>query len=466
MASTPLSAVDEKGQPVDWWFMYKVAGKSTTSDGAKGPTLDGKKVNGTEYIYFDANTPGTGNLVLSPDTVDVSGALPNTLNQIYNSTNGNLGWYFYNDENPINNKVNGDRGHTKGVVAFDLETNSGFWLIQSTPKFPPKGKYGFPKTGMSNAQTLLCITLESADVAQSIAKQQYVAQQPNVYLQSDIPAALKSQPNDARVKLMQNQVASGNTPMHCVIPFNSKGGTKFMAIAKNKYWGLDFYNDLVGPTLSENLDVETWEHDPVPPPEDSDKQHTVVDMKAINLKALGIDLAWPEEDDHAKLAISARSEATHYVCVGDINYTIAQRKRGGGTVAFQCEALWAGISSILEGVSVFPKVRAGTTKAPAKKPSAKKTPAKKTPAKKTPAKKKPAAKKPVTKKPAARKTTARKTVKKPAAKKTAAKKATTRKPAAKKTAAKKPATRKTTAKKTAAKKPAVKKSTAKKTTKR
>ena len=209
------------------------------------------------------------------------------------------------------------------------------------------------------AQTLLCVTLENADVAQSIAKQMFVAQQPNVYLASEIPADLQNTPNDARVKLIQNQAASGNTPVHVVIPFNSKGGTKFMSIAKNKTWGLDFYNDLVGPTLNVNLDVETWEHDPTPQPPDSDKVHSVVAMKSVNLNPLGIDIAWSEEDDHAKLAISDRKEQIHYVCVGDINFTIAQRKRGGGTVAFQSDALWNSLSMILESVSV-----------PAKKPRA------------------------------------------------------------------------------------------------
>jgi deoxyribonuclease-2 len=411
----PLSAMDEKGNPVDWWFMYKVAGKSTTSDGGKGPTIGGNKVTGTEYVYFDANTPSSGKLALSPNRLDKGGALPNTLKQLYGAAaNSHLGWFFYNDEDPTTGKVNSARGHTKGVLAFDLGSHSAFWLIQSTPKFPPKGSYGFPKSGMPNAQTLLCITLNNADVAQSIAKQMFVAQQPSVYLASKVPSDLTSELNDARVKLIQDQVASGSTPVHVVIPFTSKGGLKFMSIAKNKTWGLDFYNDLVGPTLHENLDVETWEHDPTPPSEDSDKVHTVVDMKAINLKALGIDVAWPEPDDHAKLAISARSEKVHYVCVGDLNFTVAQRRRGGGTVAFQCEALWSSISSILEGVSKFPSL----TPSPAPKPPAgggrtKKTTAKKPPAGKTAAKRTASKTTPAT----ARKThtTARKTTPKGAA---------------------------------------------------
>ena len=359
-----LDAMDDAGKSVDWWFMYKVAGKSSTSSGARSPQIDGHTVTGDEYLYFDANAPSNAALAVSRNQVGGTGALENTLQQLYGPADSNVGWFFYNDENPIDGTVNGARGHTKGVLAFDLATNTALWLIQSTPKFPPATAYSFPATGMSNAQTLLCITLQDASVAQSIAKQMFVAQQPNVYHASDVPAALTAQPNDPRVKLMNDQVASGSTPVHVVIPFQSKAGLKFMSIAKNKTWGLDFYNDLVGPSLAENLDVETWEHDPTPPPEDSDKVHTVVDMRAINLASLGIDVMWPEADDHAKLCISARSEQVHYVCVGDINYTIAQRKRGGGTVAFQCEALWASISSILQGVAPFPRTTTATPHVP------------------------------------------------------------------------------------------------------
>jgi hypothetical protein len=74
----PLSAMDEKGNPVDWWFMYKISGQSKTSAGA----AVGGEV-GTEYVYFDANAPAGGKLALSQDHVDKNGALPNTLNQLY-----------------------------------------------------------------------------------------------------------------------------------------------------------------------------------------------------------------------------------------------------------------------------------------------------------------------------------------------------------------------------------------------
>lgn len=222
-----LSAMDENGNPVDWWFMYKVSGKSKAGAGIK--------ITGTEYVYFDSNAPASAKLALSPHHVNLDGALPNTLKQCYveeGASTQHLGWFYYNDENPITGQVVGSRGHTKGVLAFDLGTNTAFWLVQSTPKFPPKGAYSFPNSGLPNAQTLLCITLQDATVAQRIANQMFAAQQPNVYLASRVPVDLVGSPNDPRAKLMQNQVASGNTPLDVILPFLSKTGTKFTCMPR------------------------------------------------------------------------------------------------------------------------------------------------------------------------------------------------------------------------------------------
>jgi len=97
---TTLSAMDDAGNPVDWWFMYKVAGKSTTSDGSK--------VTGTGYVYFDSNAAAGAKLALSRHHVDQDGALPNMLKQVYvteGASTQHMGWFFYNDENPINGRV-------------------------------------------------------------------------------------------------------------------------------------------------------------------------------------------------------------------------------------------------------------------------------------------------------------------------------------------------------------------------
>ena len=348
-----LSAMDNSGKRVDWWFMYKLSGKSTTKSGEKIAGL-----TGAEYVYFDSSEGSTAKLVRPADLVTKDGALPNTLDQLYakpGAATEHLGWFFYNDEDPLTGKTNGTLGHTKGVLAFDFASDTAVWLVQSTPKFPPKGQYGFPDTGLPNAQTLLCITLQNAETSRTIANQMFAAQQPNVYLASPTPSDLVHKPDDPRVQLMEGKVIEGNSPVASTVPFRSLGGVKFSSMAKNKYWGLDFYNDLVGPALHDDLDVETWTHGTTPPSLQSDKIHTVVDMGGIDLNPLGYDITWPESDDHAKLAISARSETTHFVCVGDVNFTLSMRKRSGGTVAFRCEPLWQSISSILVDVTTHLK---------------------------------------------------------------------------------------------------------------
>jgi deoxyribonuclease-2 len=352
-AEISLSAMGDNGQPVDWWFIYKIPSKSTASDNSK-PT-------GTGYTYFDSTGTANGKLVLSPNAITdpKKGAVSNTLNQIYNNlTDPNLGWFFYNDENPLTGITNGVRGHTKGVLCCNFASNTAFWLIDSAPKFPPKGAYGYPQTATDFAQTFLCITLPDMDTAKAIAAQMFVAQQPNVYLASAVPAAIKGQGTPFE-SLINNTITAATTSYASFIAFKSRGGVPFRSFAKNKYWDQanddDFYNDLVGPDLAENLSVETWEHGPEPISADNDKIHTVVAMKEVDLAPLGIhpSYKWSEEDDHAKLAITAKSQpGLKYVCVGDINFTKSMEKRSGGTTAFICDPLWQQISSILSAVVV------------------------------------------------------------------------------------------------------------------
>ena len=115
----------------------------------------------------------------------------------------------------------------------------------------------------------------------------------------------------------------------------------FTVFAKNREWNDDFWNDWVGPQLGDDMDDETWIRGPVAPVADSDGIHKTFDIKYINLGPLGLHLAWPESHDHAKWGITLHKP---YVCVGDINRMISQRKRGGGAIAFQNPTLWSALS--------------------------------------------------------------------------------------------------------------------------
>jgi deoxyribonuclease-2 len=225
-------------------------------------------------------------------------------------------------------------GHTKGVLAFETKHKTGFWLLHSWPKYTepnpkadPTPKYG---------QTYLCLSL-ALDALEEIAAQMYDHQQPQTYL-NQIPRDLDQGSPLRRLSAGVNEDAQGNAS---VLTLKTKGGMDFRVIAKNREWNQDFWNGLVGPSLGQDMDVETWIRGPIPPVADTDGIHKTYDIKYINLGFLGIHVAWPETHDHAKWGISTHE---HWVCVGDINRMISQRKRGGGTIAFQNEILWQGLS--------------------------------------------------------------------------------------------------------------------------
>jgi deoxyribonuclease-2 len=371
-----LSAIGDSGKPVDWWFIYKVAAQGAAQGTAKAAV-------GDEYTYFDSEMARNpqAKLMLSTHRIrDAQSALVATLAQLTSSAakaNRSLGWYCYDDEDRVDNRGEGqgppwDCGHCKGVLAFDLATNTAFWLIHSVPLYPWPPAWQYRDGELKMAQTMLCISLADAEAAKAIAQLMYDAHSPNVYLASDLLANATGQlygypaaslplsdvlkrlgPTDPRVQLMKNMNAakSGSTkPYAGQVRFLSRAGQPFTAMAKNKAWDKDFYNDLVGRLLNEDIDVETWERTKAIPPEKAPGEtHNVVNMQGVNLAPLAIPYAWPKMNDHAKLAISNDDNpaGSRWVCVGDINFTDAQEKRGGGTVAFQCDPLWSSLSAVL-----------------------------------------------------------------------------------------------------------------------
>lgn len=227
----------------------------------------------------------------------------------------------------------GNLGHTKGVIAFDTASETAYWLLHSWPKFSaPNAKQDpTPKYG----QTYLCLSLD-LDTARKIAQQMAIHQEPQTFL-----SRTANLPDTDPLKVLTGKIDAKAKGDSNVLDLKTAGGMKFKVIAKNKLWNKDFWNELVGPTLQESMDVETWIRGPVPPMADSDGIHKTFDIKYINLGPMGLHWAWPETHDHAKWGITLKGD---WVCVGDINRMISQRKRGGGTIAFQNAALWKVLS--------------------------------------------------------------------------------------------------------------------------
>ncbi len=320
-----VSALDDNGKPVDWWFIYKVP--QLTQDASSD------SATGYEYVYFDSNA---SSVVKSPNLLNQGkGALNLTLNSIFRNPGAGTGWILYNDEMPAaaNQKDSSRFGHTKGVLAFDTGTKSAFWLLHSWPKYAAPGAVAMPTP--EYGQTFLCFSLK-IDTANQIAAQMANHQEPQCFIPR--PAGLVKA--DALFALTQplNPKPAGNAN---VLECKSRGGMKFKVLAKNREWDQDFWNGWVGPQLGADMDVETWIRGKIPPVADTDGIHKTFDIKFINLGPLGAHWAWPETHDHAKWGITTTDD---WICVGDINRMISQRNRGGGTIAFQNQTLWQALS--------------------------------------------------------------------------------------------------------------------------
>jgi len=173
-----ISALDESGKAVDWWFAYKVP---KLAKEASNPTA-----TGYEYLYYDSKV---GTPVRSPNLLtDNRGALDLTLDSVFGKPDATTGWILYNDEMPADAKRadSGSFGHTKGVIAFDTASKTAMWLLHSWPKYadPHASEMPTPIYG----QTFLCLSLDLA-TANTIANQMGNHQEPQVYLPR-VPAAL------------------------------------------------------------------------------------------------------------------------------------------------------------------------------------------------------------------------------------------------------------------------------------
>jgi deoxyribonuclease II len=334
-----LSALNDDGKPVDWWFLYKLPQDAR-------PTTGTATTTGFEYLYYE---PGQAAPSRSAHTLaDGGGALHQTLAGFFGSAVGGppaadvpitTGWILYNDEIPGATVNDERRGHTKGVLAFDAVENSALWLLHSTPRFPHPRDVRFPDDERIYGQTMVCITLTGIEAAEQIAAQMLDEQEPQTY-GCFVPDGIGAQ-SPLRELAGMPRVSEATQPSD--ISFKSLAGADFTSIAKSHAWNDDFWNDLVGPKLGVDLDVETWRRGALASTEDSDHVHTSTDVLAIDLSSLGVPFGWNYTRDHAKWAISTTPD---WVCVGDINRQVSQRKRGGGTISMQDSDLWKALDGI------------------------------------------------------------------------------------------------------------------------
>ncbi|TDQ19483.1 deoxyribonuclease-2 [Algoriphagus boseongensis] len=329
---SPLS--NQEGNPVDWWFIYKLPMKV-------GPKKDS---SGFEFLYLDSSGKEIEFSKIGLDHPE--SALGLTLEKIF-SDEKEIGYVAWNDEipptpkNPDPKNLN-SKGHSKGVLAFSPNTNSGLYLLHSTPRFPEIGKSVLPENERKFGQTYICISLEFDEISK-------LADVIQTHIQGQVYASnlLGIDKNHPLVNLVEN---SNNLeePTPSVLDLKSKKEVQFKHISKSKKWsepdkvdsnGKDYWKDLVGPTLDCDLDVETWRRGMVFGDQDEKDSKTTEDIVDIDLSKAGFPgFSWTFDQDHSKWGFSCDNKS-FWVVIADINRQVSQDKRGGGGLAFQNSTL-------------------------------------------------------------------------------------------------------------------------------
>ena len=132
--------------------------------------------NNAEYYY---NDPDSTKLSKSPNTIeeDSSGAIMNTVMQLYGDLGDSYAYALYNDQTPTGSSSD-SRAHSKGLMLFDGE--KGFWMVHSVPKWPGAVSQGwYDISSLTYAQSIMCTTFR-LDRLEDIAALQMV-QWPLIY---------------------------------------------------------------------------------------------------------------------------------------------------------------------------------------------------------------------------------------------------------------------------------------------
>ncbi|XP_061574532.1 deoxyribonuclease-2-alpha [Cololabis saira] len=338
--TSPISCYNEKGDAVDWFYLYKLPKEHHSTS----PT------RGEQYLLLDKGSAGWTE---GKETVNSTvGALGRTVGQLYSQRKGSeVAYVLYNDQPPSGEF--GDRwadsgessgGHTKGVVLVDK--TQGFWLVHSTPNFPPRrreGQYYYPGSGVNNGQNFICVTYP-LERFQTIGEQLQI-NQPKVY-DCDVPASLASLLSALAAVCGKNQPSSRLVPSDTAVAnrsvtLTSKGGTDFISFAKGASFDNDLYHSWVAPALRSDLLVQFWIRSTGILPSDCSRGWKVLDITLINP---GQSFTFKASQDHSKWAVSPAAAGGGagggWVCVGDINRNQAEEKRGGGTVCLQDPVVW------------------------------------------------------------------------------------------------------------------------------
>lgn len=292
--TSPISCYNDHGAPVDWFYAYKLP-RAVHGGSAGGP------VEGLRYLLLERGSEAWTEGAVSIN--DTQGAVGRTVGQLY--TQGQeVAYILYNDQSPVvrGRGLGRSSGHTKGVVVVDK--SQGFWLVHSTPHFPPPqqaGHYSYPDTGLINGQSFLCVTYP-LERFHTIGEQLHI-NQPHVF-DCQIPAALATLVPSLSALCHKLHPSPFTAPLTRIGPvsnrsvaLSSSGGTQFISFAKGAAFNSDLYHSWVAPTLKTPLLVQFWVRSTGVLPSDCSGDWNVLN---IQLLSPGQSSSFSTSLDHSK----------------------------------------------------------------------------------------------------------------------------------------------------------------------
>ncbi|XP_053573822.1 deoxyribonuclease-2-alpha [Bombina bombina] len=322
-----ISCYGDYGKVVDWFIVYKL------------PKDKKQKEGGIYYMYQDGDTRGwvPGKSVMNR----TDSAVGRTLSQLYDVSNTkDVAYVLYNDQ-PPRYTASAIRGHTKGVVLLD--SKQGFWLVHSTPHFPPpvNMKYDWPTNAFHNGQSFLCVTYsynQFKDIGTQLLYNTISS------YDSSIPETFSCDFPDLKAAAEDKQVTS--RPWNRSVTLMSAGGKEFTSFSKTGKFRNDLYSGWLSEVLQSALYVQFWRNSAGILPSDCSIPHHVYNIDYI---AFSQAHNFSTHIDHSKWCVTD-SGTPGWACVGDMNRNKEEERRGGGTVCIKDPVVWKSFNRL---VSVY-----------------------------------------------------------------------------------------------------------------
>ena len=315
--SAKLGCVNEAGEAVDWWFLYKHPRWTDASH----KTCIGD-CTGSTYVYSTSASPTTWT-VGAHTVFETSSLFGLQLAGVYDGSVTN--YVFYNDQLPDGGGSSSSHGHSKGFFAFD-ET-SAFFVQHSIPDFPEYVEEGYLYGDGQTyyGQHAFCMSLTPKMLNEIALVMQYAY--PQVY---DKRLDITSWPNI-------NAVAAELKLPGTTVTTIDVGWATLHLQGKASAAEIDMLDSITAPALKTDLWSQSWLNTGgviggycVPPGEG----YNVTDILTIKLPGEEPPDVHATQVDHSKWAV-ANTEKDGWFCALDNNHVESQFGRSGLAICIQ-----------------------------------------------------------------------------------------------------------------------------------